>query len=301
MSTVIDRADRPLSHVQLVRCIQKQSLIRAGENVPSINGMSYNSSRDELFLADDNNKVVRAIHVRDYVDDLQDVYRGTVHDMSPHVLGVCYMNQSDTLLVCSEEKGPDNNYANWLVALSRTGSEWREMQRLPIDGEGWICCALTDSRVLIGQYYSTYIELFRVESGPRIARVHRISVTETYDWFSTKCDSDTLVATTYPFTSQLVRVHRLRDDQLEELARVQLKDPRGIQWLAGRLLVTDWDNTKQAHSVIELDLTGTRLKRRRELIASSDNINVGKMCAVDNALALFDWNSKNLTTHLITD
>ena len=41
------------------------------------------------------------------------------------------------------------------------------------------------------------MELFRVESGPRIALVHRIHVLEVYHWFSATCGSDTLVAMTY--------------------------------------------------------------------------------------------------------
>ena len=198
--------DRPLSHLQLVCRIQKQKLIRPGENDPNFNGMSYNSARDELFLADDNNRVVREIHVHDNVDHLRDVYRGTLHDTSPNVLSVCHMSDSDTLIVCSEEKGPDQKYANWLVALSRNNSEWREGQRVQTEGEGWICCALTASQVLIGQYNSTYMELFRVESGPRIERVHRIRVPEKYDWFSTRCDINTLVAKTPVYRSVGARV-----------------------------------------------------------------------------------------------
>ena len=44
--------------------------------------MSYNSARDELFLADYDNKVVRAMRVRDNAGDLRDVYRAP-HDTSP--------------------------------------------------------------------------------------------------------------------------------------------------------------------------------------------------------------------------
>ena len=52
-----------------------------------IYGMSYNSARDELFLADANNKVVRAMRVRDNAGDLRDVYRAP-HDTSPFVWSV---------------------------------------------------------------------------------------------------------------------------------------------------------------------------------------------------------------------
>ena len=145
------------------------------------------------------------------------------------------MSVSDTLLVCSGE---------WLVALSRNGSEWREAQRVQIDEMGYISCALSDSRVLIGQFNSKYMELFRVESGPRIARVHRIHVPEQYNWFSATCGSDTLVAMTYPDPDQLVQVHRLRGDRLEKLASIQLKCPYYLLWLADRLLVADFDDER---------------------------------------------------------
>ena len=176
--------------------MKKVALMAAGdedEDDPDIWGMSYNSACDELFLADYANNVVRAMRVRDNAGDLRDVYRGTLHDTSPNVLSVCHMSDSDTLLVCSREKGQDRKLAYWLVALSRNGSEWREAQRVQTDGRGQISCALSDSRVLIGEPYSTYMELFRVESGPRIARVHPIHVPEKYLWFSATCGNDMLV------------------------------------------------------------------------------------------------------------
>ena len=207
------------------------------------------------------------------------------------------MRHSDTLLVCSGEEGQDKNWANWLVALSRNGSEWRESQRLQIDGSRErsmiICCALSDSRVLINEFNSTYMELFRVESGMRIARIHHIHVPEEYHFLSATCASDTLVAMTNPYTDKSVRVHRLRGDQLEELARIQLKWPDRLFWLADRLLVTDFDR-EESHAVIELEVSDTRLERRRELIAASENIYAFRLCAVNDGLAIFDDNSKDI-------
>ena len=216
--------------------------------------------------------MVRAMRLRDNAGDLRDVYggTGTVHDTSRIVWSVCHMRDSDTLLVCSRE-----NYSDWLVALRRNGSEWREAQRVQTHGKGNISCALSDSRVLIGDcVQSTYMELFRVESGPRIARVHSINVPEEYRWFSATCGSDTLVAMAYLkyqsteksdirkmcyISDQSVRVHRLRGDRLEELARVQLKAPDNLLWLADRLLVADFDYEKRSHAVIELEVIDTRL------------------------------------------
>ena len=249
----------------------------------NIIGMSYNSARDELFLADFKNDVVRAMCVRD-AGDLRDVYRAT------HVYSVSHMSDSDTLLVCSGEEGPDENYANWLVALSRNGSEWREAHRVKTYDDGDMCCALSDSRVLIGQRKSTYMELFRVKStwfrGKRIARVHRIMVPEQYKCFSATSGSDTRVAMSYE--DQSVRVHLLLGDQLEELARIQLKYPSLLLWLADRLLVADFDREKQSSAVIELEVSDTRLERRRELIATSENIHLTSLCAVNDGLAIFD-------------
>ena len=269
----------------------------AGDKNPDIFGMSYNSTRNELFLADRNNGVVRSMRVRDNAGDLRDVYKSPYDKnkvKSPFVSSVCHMSDTDTLLVCSSEDGPDQRRANWLFVLRRNGSdEWREAQRVQTDGEGQISCALSDSRVLIGDSDSTYMELFRVESGPRIALVHRIHVPEQYKWFSVTCGSDTLVAMCYR-SYKSVRVHRLRGDRLEELARIQLKWPHYLLWLADRLLVADFDEEKQSDAVIELEVRNTKFERHREIIATSENIGVSRWCAVNDGLAIFDMKSRDI-------
>ena len=308
--------------LKLVRRISKQALINADENDPDIHGMSYNSARDELFFVDFANNVVRVMRVRDNAGDLRDVYRAS-HDTSldTEIYSVCHMSDSDTLLVSLNECS-----AYWLVALSRNGSEWREAHRVQIDGSVHISYALSDSRVLIGEICSAkkhggwlaglkagarwlknedsddedmedmdmdYInmELFRVESGPRIARVHRIHLNKELHkcLFCATCGSDTLVALgcfqkidensdedsdedgvlKMPvFDDNSVRVHRLRGNRLEELARIRLKKPHNLMWLADRLLVADFDDEKKSDSIIELKVSDTRLKRQGELIAT---------------------------------
>ena len=69
---------------------------------PYILGMSYNSARDELFLADYWNRVVRVIRVRHSAGDLRDVYTNTTGDYYPQ--SVCHMKDSDTLLVCERQQ-----------------------------------------------------------------------------------------------------------------------------------------------------------------------------------------------------
>ena len=280
-----------------VRRIPKQTLVRTGDKTnPYIRGMSYNSASDELFLADSDNGVVRAMRVRDNAGDLRSVYRAP-NDTTPEIISVCHMSDSDTLLVCSYKHSPHRKDVNWLVALSRNGSEWRETHRLQIDEPGVISCALSDSRVLIGKDVSMYMELFRVESGLRIARLHSIHVPKMYEWFSATSTRDTLVAMSYPkhdfnpYGDNSMRLHRLRGDRLEKLALIQLKNPDRLLWFADRLLVADYDSEKNAHAVIELEVSDTRLERRREAIATSEKISVQRLCAVNDELAIVDQNN----------
>ena len=141
------------------------------------------------------------------------------------------------------------------------------------------------------------MELFRVESGPRIASLHRIHVPEAYWCFSATCRSDTLVAMSYPKNNTYfpngdnsVRLHRLRGDRLEELARIQLKQPLDLLWLADRLLVADRESED---AVIEFEVSDTRLERRRKLIVSREKIKVNSICAVFD-LAIFERNSRDI-------
>ena len=179
------------------------------------------------------------------------------------------------------------------MALSRNGTEWRETHRVQAEGIVNIICSLSDSRVLVGfgddSVNSPNMELFRVESGPRIARLHRIHVNEQYFMFSATCTSDTLVAMSYYDNS--VRLHRLRGDRLEELTRIQLKWPTQLLWLADRLLVADRDSEKKVDAVIELEVSDMRLERRRELIATSENLYVNRLYAVNDELAIVDGNN----------
>lgn len=242
--------------------------------------MSYNSARHELFLADNFNQVVRVIHLHDKPGDLGDVYRGSIPET--RILSVCHMSDSDTLLVCSNEK------VNYLVALIRSGSGWREAQRVQTIIPGWICIALSESQVLIGQYGSKCLELYRVESGPIIERVHRLQLDTEYISFSATRDTETRVAVSYlNSTTSEVRVHRLVDDRLEEVARTRVENPGFLLWLLDTLLATEGYDK----SVHEIDVS-TRLDR--ELIAPDEGIRVESWCAVDDGLAIFDMNSKGL-------
>ena len=94
------------------------------------------------------------------------------------------------------------------------------------------------------------MELFIVQSGARIAHVHRIDVSEKYASFSATCGRDTLLEMSYK-NDESVRMNRLRDDRLEELARIRLQSPKHLLWVGDRLLVTEWN--QNCHAVTELN------------------------------------------------
>ena len=111
-------------------------------------------------------------------DDVRDVYRGSAHDTNPKFWSVCHMRDSDTMLVCSVKYRPGIAFAYWLMALSRRGGggEWHEAHRLQTAQSPTLSCPISDSRVLVGNNDSAYLELFRVQSGQRIVCFHSIRV-----------------------------------------------------------------------------------------------------------------------------
>ena len=105
-----------------------------------------------------------------------------------------YNSVSDELFLADR-----NNGVVRVMRVRDNASDLRDVYRAPHDTltyKFYNECKYNE-RVLIGQPTSPYMELFRVESGPRIALVYRIHVLEVYHWFPATCGSDTLVAMTY--------------------------------------------------------------------------------------------------------
>lgn len=199
-----------------------------------------------------------------------------------------------TLLVCAKTFGEKN----LIVALHRSGSEWRESHQLVnTEASGsnpMISCALNNSKVLIGESDSKYMELFKVESGPKIVRFDRITLTEQYSRLSATTGSETLVALSYVHSNE-VRVYRLLGTELKIQASAQVQNPRHVLWVADRLLIDEWHDESRSHSVYEMELSETQLVRKRELIPASEKVNVYSWCAVGDDLAIFEFVSKAIS------
>lgn len=56
---------------------------------------------------------------------------------------------------------------------------------------------------------------------------------------------------------------------------------------------------KYSHTVIKLEVNGTRLERGPELIASSENIHVLRWCAVDDGLSVYDLKFRDILRYSI--
>ena len=290
---LLDRAREPTAahepRLQRVRTIAMGSLVRTGEKVPRIDGMCYNSASDELFFADQNNRVVRVISLKDSNGHLRDVYKVGKHDKSPLVYNVCYLSDSDTLLVCSNEKGANNYAGYWLVALRRSGNEWHETERLQTEVQGLQCCAMSDSRVIIGA--DGKLELYCVQSS--IVLITRIEWTEDSGYFNLFSASGSDVAILY--SDESVRLHRLCSERLEEPARIQWKSlDVYLLWQSDLLFATEYYEDTKSHAVFELVVNGSRLERRDELLSRYDNIRVSSWCAVDNGVAIINCNTQEL-------
>ena len=78
-----------------------------------------------------------------------------------------------------------------------------------------------------------------------------------------------------------------------------MKCPHYLLWLADRLLVADFDENKKSHAIIELEVSDTRLERRRELIATSENIRVRSWCEVEDGLAIVDNKANDILLYYL--
>lgn len=268
--------------LELVQRISKKYLMTEGDGESrfSIRGMCYNSARDELFFA--NYEEVRVMRLR------KESVRTVFNAGSSEVVVVCYFSHLDTLVVCSMDG---------LIALTRRADGWRQAQRMKFQTieNMWslTCCELSNSRVLIGSEFWTDLELFSIDSSPRIVRGNRFHVPETFFSLSATCRAnETLVAMTH---INSVSVHRLCDagDVLEKLARISLEESSSarIIWLVDRLFVTNFHSATRSEAVFELELVGTRLKRGAELISPSARVIVWSWCATGNGLGIYDNNA----------
>ena len=125
---------------------------RPNESNCYISGMSAGAATDELFLADNENGVVRVFDVRTGQLDARDVYRCFAEEQ---MWTVAYGAETDTLCVITSS-GAKKHIVR---SFNRTNSEWCECCRLDVDryDTEHTCCvsALGDGRLVFGVMHSS--------------------------------------------------------------------------------------------------------------------------------------------------
>ena len=154
---------------------------------------------------------VRAISLCNNSDDLREVYAHSEHSTTPLPHSVCHMSDSDSFggfitKIRRILRSPRFSWQiamkeqHWLVVLCRRGNEWCDALRVQIEAlkfRDLFFESLADSRMVVGQYPSNYLEMFRVESDLCIAHVHRIRVPEEFTTLTANCDNEILIAMSY--------------------------------------------------------------------------------------------------------
>ena len=147
-----------------------------------------------------------------------EVYKATFMFM----WSACHMSHSDTRLICSCQTNLSGTRQVCHVSCgAEPHRQWREahrMQSKQTEGNrssfaGWVTLECSSATITQRKYVYTririyilvhiyiyiyiYMELFRVESGPCIARANRTCMPEKYKRFFATCRSDMLVAMCY--------------------------------------------------------------------------------------------------------
>ena len=237
---------------------------------------------------------------------LQDVYRGSAYDTLPVVYSVCHMSDTDTLLVYYVRTRV------WQNVRQLAGGAASQRQRVARDtsraASGRIekvnimyqCCALSDSRALVGCFGWVSPRIWscsECRAASRIERLQRIDVDNAYQmlfrderrrrrrhargdvwreadrsltlWSSyealnrCECIACAETKTVYPATGGSMKSRAFSwENPCESCGSAIDCSPASI-----------CDETK-SYAVVELVLNGTRLERRRELIASSERFRV---------------------------
>lgn len=284
--------------IEVVRRIKRRYLERNGKDPEVLCGMSFNPKLQELFYTDLKG-VARVIHLSNKKAVARDMFDS--NQTAGQSYNICHMSKSDTLIVCGHSVWPEKS-SEWVTAYSRKGDDWLEEQRIETVSRATWCLPLIGSRVLIAGYTEKPMELYRVDlqPGQRITRVgtikkperfHRLSVSEDFD-------GDPLLAM---ICDKSVLVYRLIGERLEKVTQKHFEEPWNVLWLADHLLVEDihYKDGQSVHNIVQLELKGTQLIRRRELISAKDEVQVGGWCVVNNGLAIYDFKSKNILFYSI--
>ena len=273
---------------RLQQRITDARLHRPNETAHDFWGMSAGASAAQLFLADNQNYVVRAFDVRSGQLDARDAYRCTsgesLHD-------VAYVAHKDTLFVAT--CAPSGVQAVRL--LGRTGSEWREFHQLALEGytpnTRSKLRALSDESLVFGVWRSAELRVLSADSSHALQTPAQIQFSAAHWGFDVQLAAGEIRLTAALRTpTDAVALFRIAGGRAEALSRYALQAPCQPLFVHDSLLVkgrtADADGKGwQVHAL--LGSRGGRLEPRGVLLGGRDNgdNSFPVWCVVNDALA----------------
>ena len=190
-----------------------------------------------------------------------------------NVYRVEYDNDTDTLLLLVQTAPAEDEWE--LVSLRLNGSEWLEVQRLPMNlTDNQPDIATCGSRVLLGDLDTVHV--FDVSKEHLLSDAGTVPLQNGFygKLTCTGYGNQTLVAAYYRQQDTSVSVERLRDTSLpfEQVASVDLGAPSSLLWFCEDLLLVAYTNwTSNSRAVVSMRLSGSALTDRRELLNVPDD------------------------------
>ena len=89
-------------------------------------------------------------------------------------------------------------------------------------------------------------------------------------------------------------MYRLVALRLEPLARTDLVAPVLVLFRGDLLLVADYNERADTHTIVPFRVTGAELNRQRELLNHNTGVRATAWCLAGDRLVVRDWKSKDM-------
>ena len=283
--------------LKLKQRVSDNGLRRPNENGNCFLGMSAGAAKDELFLADEANKVVRVFNVRSGQLDARDVYRCPA-GQDPD--GVAYCAHTDTLFIatCGRQRHIILSFAR-----ENTESEWRECNHIELTGYQPYhvsLCALSDGSLVFGvRDYEKELRVLQVDDARAIQQRARVKLPGTH------CGVDAMLAgdetwlavalCTPNHAVALFRVDGTSTRGAKELSRCALESAFEPLFCGDSVLVYGRSADNTGWEVHEFGTVGGRLEPRRVILNVPDPqyFHARTWCIGNGGLVA--WNFEHLT------
>ena len=210
---------------------------------------------------------------------------------SKRILGICFVNATKTLVICSEEV-VNNNRGIWMVALSRRGLKYRiEDQSFFNTRLGKVHIAeLSEGRILCGQLTtaSLYLQVMQLQLNHHIRTVSPIKTAEKIFGFDAIVVNDNTLVALISCDKPQVRIYKLiAYKSLQYVYHMHHPSISRILWYENHLLAGCWNS--KTHSVVEVKFfEGAHVSCDPSTVLL--NYNIHHWCTSGKYIVIIDYN-----------